>query len=72
MYIHLQPFEIDQRLNWCILYRSLVSTLNNDIVEKVRRRDNAHPHNCDIDCLVRQGNVHNTTMMNNPCTTHVR
>ena len=31
----------------------------------------AHPHSADIDCLVRQGNVHNILMMTNPCTAHV-
>ena len=31
----------------------------------------SHPHNADIDCLVRQGNVHNILMMNNPCSAHV-
>ena len=31
----------------------------------------AHPHSADIDCLVRQGNVHNILMMNNPCSAHV-
>ena len=30
----------------------------------------SHPHNADIDCLVRQGNVHNILMMNNPCSAH--
>ncbi len=30
-----------------------------------------HPHNADIDCLCRQGNVHNILMMNNPCTAHI-
>ena len=31
----------------------------------------AHPHSADIECLVRQGNVHNILMMNNPSTAHV-
>ena len=31
----------------------------------------AHPHSADIECLVRQGNVHNIVMMNNPTTAHV-
>ena len=31
----------------------------------------AHPHSADIDCLCRQGNVHNILMMNNPNTAHV-
>ena len=31
----------------------------------------SHPHSADIECLVRQGNVHNILMMNNPCTAHV-
>ena len=31
----------------------------------------AHPHSADIECLVRQGNVHNILMMNNPTTAHV-
>jgi methylglyoxal synthase len=31
----------------------------------------AHPHSADIECLVRQGNVHNVVMMNNPTTAHV-
>lgn len=31
----------------------------------------AHPHSADIECLVRQGNVHNILMMNNPCSAHV-
>jgi len=31
----------------------------------------AHPHSADIECLVRQGNVHNVLMMNNPSTAHV-
>ena len=31
----------------------------------------AHPHSADIECLVRQGNVHNLLMMNNPTTAHV-
>lgn len=31
----------------------------------------AHPHSADIECLVRQGNVHNLLMLNNPTTAHV-
>ena len=31
----------------------------------------AHPHSADIECLVRQGNVHNILMMNNPTTAHI-
>jgi len=31
----------------------------------------AHPHSADIECLVRQGNVHNVLMMLNPSTAHV-
>ncbi len=31
----------------------------------------AHPHSADIECLVRQGNVHNILMMNNPCSAHI-
>eukprot|EP00551_Chaetoceros_affinis_P001866 CAMPEP_0203639254 /NCGR_PEP_ID=MMETSP0088-20131115/5053_1 /ASSEMBLY_ACC=CAM_ASM_001087 /TAXON_ID=426623 /ORGANISM="Chaetoceros affinis, Strain CCMP159" /LENGTH=391 /DNA_ID=CAMNT_0050494091 /DNA_START=215 /DNA_END=1390 /DNA_ORIENTATION=- len=31
----------------------------------------AHPHSADIECLVRQGNVHNILMANNPCTAHI-
>mmetsp|Transcript_19268 Transcript_19268/g.27103 ORF Transcript_19268/g.27103 Transcript_19268/m.27103 type:complete len:362 (-) Transcript_19268:230-1315(-) len=31
----------------------------------------SHPHSSDIECLVRQGNVHNLLMMNNPTTAHV-
>jgi hypothetical protein len=31
----------------------------------------AHPHSADIECLVRQGNVHNIMMLNNPTTAHV-
>ena len=31
----------------------------------------AHPHSADIECLVRQGNVYNILMMNNPSTAHV-
>ncbi len=31
----------------------------------------AHPHTADIECLVRQGNVHNILMMDNPTTAHV-
>ena len=30
----------------------------------------AHLHNAVIECLVRQGNVHNIVMMNNPTTAH--
>lgn len=30
----------------------------------------SHPHTADIDCLVRQGNVHNILMLNNPTTAH--
>ena len=31
----------------------------------------AHPHSADIETLVRQGNVHNLVMLNNPSTAHV-
>eukprot|EP00552_Chaetoceros_brevis_P004605 CAMPEP_0197735654 /NCGR_PEP_ID=MMETSP1435-20131217/944_1 /TAXON_ID=426625 /ORGANISM="Chaetoceros brevis, Strain CCMP164" /LENGTH=413 /DNA_ID=CAMNT_0043323481 /DNA_START=15 /DNA_END=1256 /DNA_ORIENTATION=- len=31
----------------------------------------SHPHSADIECLVRQGNVHNILMMNNPTTAHI-
>ncbi|GFH59680.1 methylglyoxal synthase-like protein [Chaetoceros tenuissimus] len=31
----------------------------------------AHPHSADIECLVRQGNVHNIMMLNNPTTAHI-
>ena len=31
----------------------------------------SHPHNADIDCLVRQCNVHNILMMTNPCSAQV-
>ena len=31
----------------------------------------AHPHSADIECLVRQGNVHNILMLNNPTTAHI-
>ena len=31
----------------------------------------AHPHGADIETLVRQGNVHNLVMLNNPSTAHV-
>ncbi len=31
----------------------------------------AHPHSADIECLNRQGNVHNILMMHNPNTAHV-
>ena len=32
---------------------------------------NAHPHRADIDCLVRQGLVHNTMMAENPTTAYM-
>merc|ERR1719384_1872542 len=31
----------------------------------------SHPHSADIETLVRQGNVHNILMLNNPSTAHV-
>ena len=37
----------------------------------MNKSNQSHPHSADIECLVRQGNVHNIMMMNNPCSAHV-